>query len=216
MSNPKPPSYRGDNFDCPHCGVRASQSWGDLFSNNKARAETSNLKIAFCEDQECGRFSLWLNGKMIYPREVTAQLAHEKMPEDVREIYNEAREVSSISKRAAAALLRVSLENLTVHLGETRGNLNSRIGNLSKKGLPQSVIDSLDIVRITANEGGSHAGEIDLTGKDTEEVVNRLFWLINFVVEKTIAEPEDIQEMFDGLPEGKKKGIEQRDGGRPS
>lgn len=211
MNNPKPPSYKGSNFDCPHCGVRSSQGWVWLRTNS-GRSVDNDLEIAFCEDKECKKFSLWLDGEMIYPRKVTAQIAHEKMPEDVKVIYDEAREVSSISKRAAAALLRVSLEKLTVHLGETKGNLNSRIGNLSRKGLPKSVVDSLDIVRITANEGGSHAGEIDLTGQDTAEVVNRLFWLVNFIVEKTIAEPENIQEMFDGLPEEKKKGIEQRDG----
>ncbi len=77
--------------------------------------------------------------------------------------------------------------------------------------MPKAVIDSLDIVRIFANEGGSHAGEIDLTGADGEEIVNRLFWLVNIIVEKTISEPKEIAKHFNKIPQNKKDGIKNRD-----
>lgn len=48
------------------------------------------------------------------------------------------------------------------------------------------VIKSLDTVRIVGNEGGAHEGQIDLTGKDNQEIVNTLFWLVNFIVEKPL------------------------------
>ncbi|MBB1578956.1 MAG: DUF4145 domain-containing protein [candidate division SR1 bacterium] len=133
------------------------------------------------------------------------------MPDAVKELYNEAREIAGKSPRAAAALLRVALEKLTEELGETTGNLNTRIRNLQKQGLSEKVIKSLDILRITANEGGSHAGQIDLTGADNSDVVIKLFKLLNFIVEKTITENNEIDELFDLLPEDKKKGIENRD-----
>ena len=110
--------------------------------------------------------------------------------------------------RAAAALLRVSLERLTEELGQTQGNLNTRIKKLKEKGLPELIINSLDIVRITANEGGAHAGQIDLTGKDGPEIVSKLFGLVNFIIEKTISDPKQIQKMHQNLsPKPKNKGL---------
>ena len=80
--------------------------------------------------------------------------------------------------------------------------------------MPQTVIKSLDTVRIVGNEGGAHEGQIDLTGKDNEEIVDRLFWLINFIVEKTIAEPSEIENTFNSLPENKRQAAEKRDDGK--
>jgi hypothetical protein len=167
----------------------------------------------------CKKCSLWkykwsnhfYDTSMIYPQKLTAPIADDDMPDGVKELYNEARAISALSPRAAAALLRVSLEKLTEHLGENTGDLNTRIGNLKKQGLPAKVIQSLDIVRITANEGASHAGEIDLTGKDNSEIVSRLFKLVNFIVEKTITDSKEIENMFCALPENKREGIKNRD-----
>ncbi|MBQ7074264.1 hypothetical protein IJM86_04305 [bacterium] len=53
---------------------------------------------------------------MIRPNVSPAPLPNEDMPSDVKEIYEEARQVSAFSPRAAAALLRVSLEKLTANL----------------------------------------------------------------------------------------------------
>lgn len=168
-------------------------------------------EICFSRCDSCKRIAVWANQKIVYPKSLTAPIAHEDMPEDVKKIYDEARAVSEESARAAAALLRVALEKLTVHLGETTGHLNSRIENLKKKGLPEKVIQSLDIVRINANEGGSHAGQIDFEGGDNEGVVDKLFWLVNFIVEKTISDKKQVDEMLARLPEDKKQGIDNRD-----
>lgn len=148
---------------------------------------------------------------MLYPSASNIPMPHSDMPESVKELYNEAREIACKSARAAAALLRVALEKLTEELWETKWNLNTRIGNLQKQWLPEKVIKSLDILRITANEWGSHAGQIDLTWADNSDIVVKLFKLLNFIVEKTITENNEIDELFDNLPEDKKKGIENRD-----
>jgi hypothetical protein len=205
------PELNKNNFICPHCGVVSNQDWNSLYSNFGTDFKVSYLRLAYCQNPDCREYSLWRNDKMIFPMKLTAPLAHTDMPSSVKVLYDEARNVATLSPRAAAALLRVSLEKLTEHLGEDKGDLNARIASLSKRGLPQKVIKSLDIVRITANEGGSHAGEIDLTGKDNTKIVDKLFWLVNFIVEKTIYEPNIVDEMFDSLPEGKKQGISDRD-----
>jgi len=213
-NNYKQPTYNEKNFHCPNCGVLAYQNWVDVWGDvydgryNSTVTAIENLRVAQC--QNCGEFSIWYLGKMVYPKKLTAPLVHQDMPESVKEIYEEARNVAPDSARAAAALLRVALEKLTEELGETKGSLNTRIGNLKSKGLPQKVIQSLDVVRIFANEGGSHVGEIDLSGEDNEEIVNKLFKLTNFIVEKTITENREIDEIYSMIPEDKRDGIKNR------
>ena len=167
--------------------------------------------LATCTNPDCDKFSFWVDEKMVYPLVPTSPTPHENMPENVKKTYEEARRVQPASVRASAALLRVSLEQLTAHLGETEGSLNTRIANLKEKGLPSQAIKSLDIVRIYANEGGAHAGVIDLESKDNEDILHRLFKLVNFIIEKTIADNKEIEELTAGLPEAKKAGIENRD-----
>ena len=201
----------------PDFGLNSDRLF-DLFMrvSKKFENETSvrwslpdNFSLKIC--QNCKKFSLWVDKKMVYPLVSTAPLPNEDMPSDVKKIYNEARNVQNFSPRATAALLRVALEKLTVHLGEKKGNLNTRIGNLKEKGLPTQVINALDIMRIHANESGSHSGKIDLEKNDNEYIVKKLFVLVNFIVEKTITDSNSISAMMEELPQEKKKGIDNRD-----
>ena len=210
------PEFHKEAFHCPACNVYANQTWSigvDAVQRGAFQSgsfEVSGaLWVARCA--HCSKNSFWTNGELIYPPKITAPLAHKEMPETVAEYYNEAREVSVSSSRAAAALLRIAAKKLCEELGESEYNLNRAIGNLSKKGLPQDVIKLLDAVRIVGNEGGAHEGQIDLTGQDSKEIVDKLFWLINFIVEKMINEPQEIENTFQSLPSDKKQGVEQRD-----
>lgn len=201
-----PPRFRETAFHCPMCNVKAQQLWNSVYVGGRA---IDMLMIAQCS--HCRKSSFWINKQLVFPRETTAPPAHEDMPESVLEYYNEARDISDISPRSAAALLRIATKKLCEHLGENEPNLNHAIGNLHKRELPQSVIKSLDTVRIVGNEGGAHEGQIDLTGEDNKEVVDRLFWLINFIVEKTISDPKQIDEAFSAMPEDKRRGVKDRD-----
>lgn len=148
---------------------------------------------------------------MIFPSGSNIPMPHTDMSESVKEIYTEARDIAWKSPRAAAALLRLALEKLTEELGETEWALNTRIGNLKKKWLPERAIQALDIVRITANEWASHLGQIDLTGSDNAEIVNQLFFLLNFIVEHVITVNNQLDAMYANLPPDKKQGIVDRD-----
>lgn len=178
--------------------------WNSEFS----RCLVRNAKIATCN--HCEKESFWIKQKMIYPDMITVPLSHPDMPTNVKELYDEARLVSNLSPRSAATLLRVSLERLTENLGETTGKLNARISKLNAKGLPESVIKGLDIVRIHGNDG-AHSNQMDMSDQDTPEIVNKLFWMVNYIVEKVITEPNEINGMFQQLPESKIKAIEDRD-----
>lgn len=159
----------------------------------------------------CRQFSYWISGKLVYPKILTNLPPHGDMPDSVVGYYNEARQIAGDSPRAAAALLRLAAKKLCEELGETEQNLNRDIGNLKKKGLPESVIQSLDSLRITGNEGGAHEGQIDLSGEDNKPLVEKLFRLLNFIVEKTIAEPRNVEETFHSMPEGQKQSVKDRD-----
>ncbi len=217
--NYTPPKFKEDSFNCPYCNAYAYQDWFNLCYRMPEKYHylldefNDQSQASICS--KCKKSAIWSGrGKMLVPIRGTAPLAAENMPEDVKEIFEEARQVQPFSPRGAAALLRVCLEKLCAHLGEGKGTLNEKIKRLKEKGLPEKVIQSLDIIRINANEGGSHAGLIDLTGEDNTEIVDKLFFLVNFIVEKTITEPKEIENAFERLPSNKKDGIANRDSGQ--
>ena len=129
------------------------------------------------------------------------------MPESVKKLYIEAAAIYTKSPRGAAALLRLSIQILTKELGETGKNINTDIGNLVKKGLPEIVQHSLDIVRVTGNDA-VHPGQIDT---DSQETVGQLFELVNVIIEYMIALPNKVSGIYKGLPSDKVRGIESRD-----
>ncbi len=208
-------------FECPHCGSPAYHHWeksqpvylvspGEKPPKPKKTVDkTENLNSAEC--RECRKISVWMNRKMIYPIQSLAPKPVINMHDDVKEIYEEARLVSIHSPRAAAVLLRVATERLTVHLGEPEGKLNTRIKNLAKKErLDERVIRSFHVLRVTANEG-AHDGLMNLTGAEGAKAVDDLFFAINYIIEKTITEPKKLDQMFGDLPEDKREGVKNRD-----
>ena len=204
------PQYELTNFNCPYCNAFAHQQSYKLLQQRGIQYYDvpNDAKITFC--YSCKKSSFWIDRQMVYPKLVTQPIAHYDMPENVKELYNEARLVCELSPRSAATLLRVSLERLVEYLGFKTGNLNQRISNLKSKGLSEKIINSLDIVRIYGNDG-AHNNEMNMDGKDSSEIVNKLFWLVNVIVEKVITEPKVIDGIYLQLPETKKDAIGNRD-----
>src|SRR5690606_6790030 len=142
------------------------------------------------------------------PTASNAPMAHPDMPNSVSLDYTEARGIVNSSPRGASALLRLCLQKLMVELGQSGKDINKDIGSLVKKGLPEEVQQALDIVRVIGNES-VHPGELDL--RDDQETALQLFELINFIIEEQISRKKRISSLFSQLPEGKRKGIEERD-----
>ena len=208
----KKPAFKKPNFICPYCDLYNPQTWVKRFGvcfNGENYGEFAELYTTQCFD--CKHIAVWYRRKLIDPFTSDAPQADSGMPDSVKEIFDEARKVQEHSPRAAAALLRVALEELTTHLGETDGTLNARIRKLREKGLSPQAIKNLDTVRITANEGGAHSGQIDLTGADGKDIVNKLFGLVNHIVKTTITEPAEFEKIAQALPAEKIKGAEDSD-----
>ena len=216
------PIFKADAYNCPHCGAYAHQKWSEVLYSNPNRGEGGFITLqdlALCICVACSYYTLWIHegkfdsaseGTMIYPASSTAPLPSEDMPEDVKEDFVEGRAVVNTSPRSAAALLRLALQKLMVHLGEKGKNINDDIGSLVGKGLPAMIQQSLDAVRVIGNNA-VHPGQIDL--KDDRDTALALFDLLNVIVGDRITQPRMIDEIYDNkIPESAKKAIEKRDG----
>jgi len=209
MAEERPPAIDLDAFTCPECGAYAQQYWYDNprgHNGTRGHLDFPSLKVAVC--QKCSSLTLWLDAMLVHPDVASAPMPNEDMPEGISKDYLEARSISPKSPRGAAALLRLCIQKLCVHLGEPGENLNSDIGALVKAGLLPGVQKALDAVRVIGNNA-VHPGEDDLT--DTPEMTSVLFGLVNAITEQMITHPRQVHELYASLPEGARAAIENRD-----
>jgi len=216
-----PPKHATGQFHCPHCGVYAKQFWANIkasenYTNNFNNVIVNlsqfnqnldhNWTISACE--HCEKIIIWLSNEIVYPKKMIVDLPNKDLSEDIKKDYLEAAIIFNDSARSSAALLRLALQKLCIQLGEKGKNINDDIKNLVKKGLNPQIQKSLDILRITGNNA-VHPGEINV--KEKSELVLKLFELINFIAEKMITEPKEIEEFYNELPNGAKDQIAKRD-----
>lgn len=166
-----------------------------------------NAWLSFCA--QCKVPSVWLGENLIHPSINGLPLAAADMPDEVKELYDEAASVFPISPRAAAALIRLSLETLCSHLNAGSGTLNQKIGNLVSAGLSEDIQRALDSIRIIGNEG-VHPGLINLN--EEARLVASAFSLVNLIVDDLITRGRRVQEIYDALPESARDGVRRRDG----
>ncbi len=206
-----PPRRGIEAFNCPKCHVYAKQNWYFIHATSNKDGygyiyENKEFLLSNCAS--CGSPTIWVNDNIVYPEFSTAQIASKDLPDEVREDFEEARLIANKSPRGAAALLRLAIQKLCKHLGKSGKNINLDIKSLVEDGLPIRVQQALDSVRVIGNDA-VHPGSIDL--KDDIETVNMLFKLVNFITEKMITEPNDIDELYRSLPADKLAGIDNRD-----
>lgn len=227
MSNYVAPADNLAAFNCPHCNAYCQQDWFSLdatLATSTERIAFQNARLSQC--LVCKEYAIWYRFttkvlgpyptglipqrtyQIIYPKSTLAPKAADDMPEDVKNIYNEARNIINDSSKGAAALLRLALQKLMPHLGEKGENINDDIGELVKKGLNPVIQEALDSLRVIGNNA-VHPGQINLDEKP--ETANKLFTLINSIIELKITREKVIKDVYQELPESAKKAIEQRD-----
>mgnify|MGYP004484749289 CR=1 FL=1 len=219
-----------EKFTCPYCNAISGQLWGSLLANGDVSKipnvspmtagwlrstsqwkniinEDGNWIISCCEN--CRRICIWRNEQLIHPDIIVVDEPNEDLPKDIKNDYLEAASILNKSPRGAAALLRLAVQKLCIHLGEKGDDLNHDIGELVRKGLPVGIEKALDSVRIIGNNA-VHPGEINL--KDNPEIATKLFSIINFITEKMITEPKELESFYDKtIPDSKKEQIKRRD-----
>jgi hypothetical protein len=144
-----------------------------------------------------------------FPPQLHGEEPNEDLSPDILLDYQEARSILNLSPRGAAALLRLAIQKLCGHLGESGKNINADIASLVRKGLTPVIQKSLDVVRVIGNEA-VHPGTLDL--KDDRDTASKLFRLVNLIAEQMISHPKHVEAMYEELPDSKRAEIEKRDG----
>jgi len=183
-----PPIFKEGKFHCIHCQVYAAQLW---YTVHVYIREYSKTNFLACICSHCSQWTYWYDGKMVVPSESPVEPHVPDLPPECVLDYNEARDIFSKSPRASAALLRLCIQKLMVHLGEKGTNINDDIASLVRKGLPILVQRALDFCRVVGNNA-VHPGEIEIN--DTPEIAQNLFEMINYIVEDQITRPKEIQD----------------------
>lgn len=200
------PAFKSPAYTCMFCGVLTTMMWGPLYSLVGTTGGSAYRGTGFfqCRCDHCKETSLWRDdpskaakGALILPSSVNAPAAHVDLPDECKIDFEEAREISAVSPRGAAALLRLSVQKLCSHLGGSGENINDDIKMLVSRGLAPQVQQALDIVRVTGNHA-VHPGEIALN--DSPEHVTVMFEMINLIVEELITRPKQIADRFSRLP----------------
>ncbi|OHR71173.1 hypothetical protein HMPREF3291_00190 [Bacillus sp. HMSC76G11] len=219
-------------FNCAVCGAYSHQVWDEVIRDtgknfiairdwnfNRVDHIRMNIKIpaalhinsvSYC--LHCKESSIWHGPNMIYPSEITVEPPNLDMPGDIQAIYNEARSIANLSAKSAAALLRLALEKLLVHVGAKKGNIDAMIQDLIEKGIitaSGSVRKALDSLRLLGN-AGVHSTGINLD--EDPQAAFALFKILNFVVDKLITEEKDVEAIYAFVPEGKRESLDKRRG----
>ncbi|MDE3242727.1 MAG: DUF4145 domain-containing protein [Nitrospirota bacterium] len=165
-----------------------------------------NLFLSQCYN--CERWAVWVNEDLVYPPKRFGAMPNQDLPPHVLAVVEEGRAILNSSPKGAAALLRLAIQMLCKHLGQSGENLNEDIANLVKQGLNPIVQRALDVVRVIGNES-VHPGVIDLN--DNKDVAVKLFDLINIIAEQMITHPKHVDALYEQLPEAKRNAIKKRD-----
>lgn len=171
------------------------------------RGLAANLHISHC--YTCSKPTVWHHDHIIYPPVRHEIEPNEDLPEDVARDFDEARQILDLSRRGAAALLRLAIQKLCRNLGEDGKNLNTDIANLVQKGLDPRVQKMLDTVRVIGNNA-VHPGQMDLD--DDRDTAVELLRLVNLIAEIMISQPKHVEEMYGRIPDAQRHAIEKRDG----
>jgi hypothetical protein len=93
---------------------------GEVFKQScgftSSETELANVHVSEC--YSCGRLAIWHHQAVIYPPQRYEVEASPDLPGDIRRDFDEARTIVNLSPRGVAALLRLCVQKLCIHLGK--------------------------------------------------------------------------------------------------
>jgi hypothetical protein len=182
-----------------------------LYKENEKQLPTfipSKFSLSTC--LTCSDISIWVEEKLVYPKQVAIEPPNQDMNEDIQNLYNEASSIVMESPKGATALLRLALQLLLKQLGKSGKNINNDIKDLVSEGLSPKIQQALDLLRVVGNNA-VHPGQIDLN--DDNEIAIKLFHILNFIANEMITKPKELEFLYSSIiPEDTKQHIKDRDG----
>ncbi|MFG6502503.1 DUF4145 domain-containing protein [Microbacterium sp. P05] len=217
------PVQGNDGFDCPRCGAFANQWWASLYGPMEegrglvpfSDSEFADGRWTAATCARCGEASVWRGDRMVFPASGAAPIPHPSMPPEAKALYEEAREVVGISRRAGAALARAALERVLRTLDPDAGNVSLalRIERIIPE-VPDPVGQMLTIVRIAGN-ASLHVGDDEpddvlvlVLDPGETEIVELIFEAINDLVEAKIAKPNKVANLYSKIPESLREKVD--------
>lgn len=119
----EPAEFKKEAFNCPYCQAYAKQKWDQLFPYYDETAFP--MHVSQCE--RCEEYSYWFEESLLIPASANVEMPNPDMPDDCKADYMEARSIVNLSPKGAAALLRLCLQKLMVHLGEPGKTLTTTL-----------------------------------------------------------------------------------------
>ncbi|MGE7888989.1 hypothetical protein ACQKN7_16700 [Bacillus cereus] len=132
----------------------------------------------------CRNYIIWINKHPLYRNPGTIPQPHESMPDHIKQIYDEARNVFFTSHKAANILLRVAFEGLFQYISE--GELTNYSSDKKVMNFDTCISHMLKSLKILGEE--NHFGSCfnDKEVMERDEVTLIMFGLVNLIVEDKI------------------------------
>ncbi|ROQ40961.1 uncharacterized protein DUF4145 [Frondihabitans sp. PhB188] len=178
----------------------AAEAW---LNKSRHPGEWMQSLCTSCED-----YATWRSEDLIYPGTSITPPPSEDMPEDVAALYEEARAVVSVSRRAGAALARATMEALIKRIDPDAPkpmNLDNRIARIiptvsSSLGQMLTVIRHVGNKTLHVEENPDAATRLVLDETQTE-IVDLIFQSINDLVDERITRPLAAASVLRLVPE---------------
>ena len=211
------PEFGREAFYCPLCGAFANQLWGVAYcfqdgGNRRALNNGDLWSLALCAF--CQNNSVWLGERLIYPLARLGEESSPDMPDDVRVLYDEAREVAVVSRRAGAAMARATLELLVKRIdpdAPPRSTLVQRLDRI----IPLVDTPLGQMLTFARHVGNAiHATELPdeaivmVLDDDQTDGMELIFAAVNGLVEAKITRPRVAAEMYLKIPESVRERVE--------
>ncbi|EEK55914.1 hypothetical protein [Bacillus cereus] len=207
--------YLKEEFECPHCEERAKQLWFaikqqpwedpkvyPLLLETSSWSQVSDIsfdrdnsfellkkwefEISTCDS--CMEYIIWKNERPLLGDSKIISLPHESMPDNVKQLYSEAKNVFFDSHIAANILLRLALKELIQYI-EKNKLIDCNSDKLSIN-LDTSLSHTLESLGILEDEGFFSPFLNNKEVIKIDEVTLTIFEVVNLIVEGNIKAKE--------------------------
>ena len=154
------------------------------------------LGIRFSICSNCSHLLIWFGNDIVYPEIGIGPPPNPDLDEVMLQLYNEASMIATKSPRAAAALLRVCLDNLCKKCGRNKETIFSNINQfIEEEKLDNISAIAASLIRIVGNDAVHDPDKPGLIiDADDIKTVEGMFGLVNIVADQLITQPRQREE----------------------